>query len=250
MADSEERINLKKQARRRLVGAIALVTFVVIALPMVFDKESKPLSRDISVQIPAPDSSAFKHNVVPMPPSSAPPSAAAAPADAPASIPVTTPPAATAPAISSAAPSLPQAVISPTPLAVSPATSPVSAKTPAPAARKPDARVTGDSNAPAVQAQLKSLPPARTPVAATPAASGTDAGTWVVKLGAFADIENVKRLQAKLSAAGIKSYTEAVDSGQNARTRVRAGPFASRAAAEHARGKLKKLGLDGPVGEK
>lgn len=83
-----------------------------------------------------------------------------------------------------------------------------------------------------------------------PAPAAAQAGAWVVKMGAFADASNVKRLQAQLTTAGFKSYTELYDSEQGQRTRVRAGPFPTRAAAEHARDKLKKLGLDGTVGEK
>src|SRR5579872_3690988 len=45
----------KKRARRRLVGAIALVLAVVIVLPMVLDSEPKPLADDISIQIPSHD---------------------------------------------------------------------------------------------------------------------------------------------------------------------------------------------------
>lgn len=45
----------KKRARRRLVGAVALVLAVVIVLPMVLDPEPKPLADDISIQIPSRD---------------------------------------------------------------------------------------------------------------------------------------------------------------------------------------------------
>ena len=43
---------LKRRARRRLIGAIALVLLAVILLPMIFDAEKKPLDHDISIQIP------------------------------------------------------------------------------------------------------------------------------------------------------------------------------------------------------
>jgi DedD protein len=148
-----------------------------------------------------------------------------------------------------------------------PAPAPLSAapgKPVAPAEKKTEAKVAADLNAASTRSQPKPAPtkpavvatadkePAKpaNPVATPAPASGTGAGAWVVKLGAFADADNVKRLQAKLSAAGFKSYTEVFDSEQGPRTRVRAGPFATRAAAESARGKLKKLGLDGLVGEK
>jgi DedD protein len=45
----------KKRARRRLLGAIALVVAVVIGLPMVLDSEPKPLADDIAIKIPSRD---------------------------------------------------------------------------------------------------------------------------------------------------------------------------------------------------
>src|SRR5439155_23805437 len=45
----------KKRARRRLVGAVALVLAVVIGLPMILDSEPKPLADDIAIQIPSKD---------------------------------------------------------------------------------------------------------------------------------------------------------------------------------------------------
>ena len=61
---------------------------------------------------------------------------------------------------------------------------------------------------------------------------------YVVPIGAFANPENVS---AKLAAAKIPHYTEAVAGNL---TRVRAGPFATREAAEEAATKLKGLGLE------
>ena len=51
-ATSDEELQLKKRARRRLVGAIALVLLVVVFLPMFLDSEPKPLSQDIAITIP------------------------------------------------------------------------------------------------------------------------------------------------------------------------------------------------------
>ncbi len=59
-AISDEELQLKKRARRRLVGAIALVLLVVVFLPMFLDSEPKPLNQDIAIIIPplpGPDSS-------------------------------------------------------------------------------------------------------------------------------------------------------------------------------------------------
>lgn len=45
----------KKRARRRLIGAVALVLAAVIGLPLLLDSEPKPLADDIAVQIPSKD---------------------------------------------------------------------------------------------------------------------------------------------------------------------------------------------------
>ena len=42
----------KQRARRRLVGAIALVIAAVVILPMVLDSHPKPVTDDISIYIP------------------------------------------------------------------------------------------------------------------------------------------------------------------------------------------------------
>ncbi|HWA38598.1 MAG TPA: SPOR domain-containing protein [Burkholderiales bacterium] len=65
---------------------------------------------------------------------------------------------------------------------------------------------------------------------------------FVVPVGAFANPDSVI---AKLSAAKVPYYTEAAPGNL---TRVRAGPFASREAADKAAARLKGLGLQpGPV---
>jgi DedD protein len=51
-------LQLKKRARRRLVGAAALALFAVIVLPMVMDREPRPMTQDIQVRIPSQDSTA------------------------------------------------------------------------------------------------------------------------------------------------------------------------------------------------
>ena len=57
-------LQLKKRARRRLVGAIALALLAVINLPMVMDSEPRPLSQDIQVRIPSQDSTGFAAKVL------------------------------------------------------------------------------------------------------------------------------------------------------------------------------------------
>jgi DedD protein len=52
---TEEELQLRKRARRRLIGAIALVAVVAAVLPMVLDTDPKPTSSEVNIQIPPPD---------------------------------------------------------------------------------------------------------------------------------------------------------------------------------------------------
>src|SRR5574341_1346676 len=66
-AISDEELQLKRRARRRLIGAIVLVSAIVVVLPMVLDTEPRPVSQNITVRIPSPDSGAFTAKVAPEP---------------------------------------------------------------------------------------------------------------------------------------------------------------------------------------
>jgi len=78
----------------------------------------------------------------------------------------------------------------------------------------------------------KTAPKAEAAPAPQPAAS-----EYVIQVGAFARPDSVT---AKLKAAKLPYYTEPMPGNL---TRVRAGPFASREAADQALAKLKELGL-------
>jgi DedD protein len=54
----DEATLLKKRARRRLIGAVALALFAAIILPMVMDHQPAPPLKDIQVRIPSPDEGA------------------------------------------------------------------------------------------------------------------------------------------------------------------------------------------------
>ncbi len=53
ITDDEDK--LKRQARRRLIGAVALTTAIVVILPMVLENEPKPVGQDIELRIPDKD---------------------------------------------------------------------------------------------------------------------------------------------------------------------------------------------------
>lgn len=52
---SDDELNLRRKARRRLIGAIALTLAVVVILPMVLDNTPKPTQPDIDLRIPDPE---------------------------------------------------------------------------------------------------------------------------------------------------------------------------------------------------
>jgi DedD protein len=66
---------------------------------------------------------------------------------------------------------------------------------------------------------------------------------FVVPVAAFSGADRVKKLTSRLAAAKIPYYTEPVSTASGQVTRVRAGPFGNRQAADQAREKLKRLGL-------
>lgn len=188
-ADAE--LQLKKRARRRLVGATALALLAIIVLPMVMDREPRPPAQDIQVRIPNPDS---------------------------ATLPPLRPPA-------------------PSPVERSPATN---KQPPLPAVGAPSTATPPP-------------PPAEQTAAAQAAASPSTPPAeqqWVVQLGAYKDERNVKLLLAKLKEFKLPAYTEKIGENQDARTRVRSGPFPDREAADKARGRIAKIGVNGTVAAK
>src|SRR5690242_19767949 len=76
---SDEELQLKKRARRRLVGAIVLVTAVAVVLPMILDSEPKPATQSINIQIPSPEAGVLSPKPAPLKPAEK-PAVAATPA--------------------------------------------------------------------------------------------------------------------------------------------------------------------------
>jgi DedD protein len=275
----------KKRARRRLVGAVALVLAAVIGLPMILDSEPKPVGGDIAIQIPSRDKSlpsAVTPTPAAVPASVTAPDATSggAPAAAPAT-PANVPPPAlpTAGADKTADLNALKAKASASASAASvPATSAVAApdagKT---KSKEHDAKQAVDSHADKVadqstdKADAKSAKPAESHDdaraeailrggkdidAAKPATdkkadksekSDKTAGKFAVQVAALASLERVTELQGKLSDAGFKSYTQKVPTTSGDRIRVRVGPFSTKDEADSARAKLGKLGLNGTL---
>jgi DedD protein len=99
----EEELQLRKRARRRLVGAIALVLLAVIVLPLVLDHRPRQQPRNVQVDMPAATPSQSSAPA----PASSPPLAAHEPAAATASAPQ--------PAVAEPPPTPPRAAAAPSP---------------------------------------------------------------------------------------------------------------------------------------
>ncbi|MES2935009.1 MAG: SPOR domain-containing protein [Pseudomonadota bacterium] len=261
----------KKRARRRLVGAIALILAVIIGLPMILDSEPKPIASDIPILIPAKDkpvsvtqmesSSAPRANEIASSEVGAPkvaesasignadsntisaateaqPAANNAAVVKPTAEPSIKP--AKLPAIKNASPDtvLNDAEIKPTPkIKPSPKTD---AKLEKEAVANAEVSSADAARANAIlEGKIASLPDV-TDTAAPPS-------KFVVQVAALATRDKVDELQGKLKDAGIKSYTQTVSTQSGTRIRVRIGPFGDKDEALKMREKLAKIGLNGTL---
>ncbi len=240
---SDEEIKLRKRARRRLIGAIAITTLVVVMLPMILDSEPRPIGDDVAVQIPSPNAGPYAPKAVPVDPVKRPSAEAAASA-------TRDNPAATAKASGSVASAAAPGDLK---IAVAGAVRPppdtpvASAVKPAPAA-VPALQVEAKPLA-APAANVAPVSSSNAPgVAESPIASARSVENFVIQLGAFADVDRAKERHALLVKAGVRSYTEVIRTPSGDKTRVRAGPFPSREAADKVNERLKTLGVaDGVV---
>jgi DedD protein len=238
MEDNDSQLHLKKRARRRLVGAVFFVSLVAVVLPMVMDHEPRQAVQDVEIRIPGQDEKPFapKFAAAPLEKS------AAKPVDAPAAAVVEPSVKATARVLEvtkEAAPA--EKIVEKAPAKPE--------KAPEKAAEKPAAKVAEKpvEKPKAEDAKRAAAILAGQAAEAKPAAKG---GEYLVLIGAFSNEANVKVLKTKLTEEGIKTFSEPLDTPQGKKTRVRAGPFASREAADKALEKMKRIGISGVVAAK
>jgi DedD protein len=265
MADapiSEELTALKKRARRRLVGAIALVLAALVVLWTVMDdKPPQSLaSQPVSIVSTEPALTTTvggqgKPTVTDTPS----PSPSAAPVATPAPPPAVLPPAVVeqSPAIKpqvAVVPATPES--HPTPAATHEA-KPTPKATPTPhtevAQKKPEKsdKIEVAANS-ATKKPTQAADPARIlaglddhPAAAHAGESAS--GHFFLQLGAFADSDKAKSLVSKAASAGVSVQREVVSTEKGELSRLRAGPYATHEAAEHARAKLADAGMSATV---
>jgi DedD protein len=210
----EQEIQFKKRARRRLVGAVALVLLMVTILPMVLDdRVAKSPQQEIAISIPSQDGAEFTSKVVPV------------------------------------GPVTPEPVVSPEP---QPEKVPVKEAAPAKKVElPPPAKIETLKPAQVVTPKPETLKttPAQKPLTEKNPAQNSNAksGTYTVQIGVFSDPANVKKLQQKLQTLGYKSYAETIDTPKGEKIRLRAGSFANREQADNALAAIKDAGLSGLV---
>jgi len=211
MAESEDVNMLKRRGRRRLVGAIALVLGAVIVLPMVFDPEPRSSAPPVNVRIPGDEDSAFVPKVT----------AKKAP-EKPASVAK-----AAVKAVEKAPPKAEAVAAEAAGIHAAPAKSEAITEKPAPKIE--------------IVVKKPAAAPAPAAVSERAKAEAALAGEqYIVPAGAYLDPGSVIDT---LRAAKIPFYTEPIATKSGTVTRVRAGPFASRDAADRALQQLKNLGL-------
>jgi len=232
MADSKlltlDEMALRRRARRRLVGAVAIALTAVVVLPMLFDPEPKPLGPEVDIHIPPKDT--------PFESAPAAPLAAQVPADA-------------EPVPREAEPTLPpsSAVVAPKQPVLHPADKPVpnDAKTQEskPLEAKPAAAVSAEAKPakpekPDVGVKVDKKQPETVKPPAKADTVFVSKG-YYLQLGAFGSEGNAKQLLDKTRAAGFKAAL----SSANGQYRVRVGPVVEHDKALDLQAKLKAKGF-------
>lgn len=201
---------LRKRARHRLIGAAILVLVGVIGFPLLFDNQPRPIAVDIPIEIPD------KAKVKPL-------------ATTPQAVP------AAAPQAEASAP-----VVAPTP-APAPVAAPAAVAVPVPVAKvepKPEPKPeTKPAPSPAAKPVEKPVAVAKAPATAR----------YVVQVGAFAEVVKAREVRQKLEKAGLKTYTQVVETGEGKRIRVRIGPFETRSDVDKVAEKIRKLDLPAAI---
>jgi DedD protein len=240
---------MRRRAKHRLIGAVVLVLAGVIGFPLLVDKQPRPIAVDIPIEIP--DKAKVKPLAAPEPVASAP--AVAAPAATPA-------PAKTA--IITETKSDAKAEVKPEPKVeakadAKPEVKPeakVEAKPADKTADKPAAKAPADNGAKAL-ALLEGKEPAKDTAKEAPKEAAKDAAKpaaangerYIVQVGAFADVTKAREVRLKVERAGLKTYTHVIETSEGKRIRVRVGPFTSKAEADKAADKIKKLDLPAAI---
>lgn len=272
---------LRLRARRRLIGAAVLVGVAVIVFPLLFETQPRPIPVDLPIDIPRKDGATPL--TIPAPTAQTSrgqatgsdagrgiitESAEQAAADRP----VPPPEAPRDPVADQVAQAMP-----PTRMETKPDERATIAEPARPARvetkpeHKPEARAeTRPENKPERKPEPKvearperkpdPKPDTRSADAARaqalldgrsadkkPDAAAVSGGRFIVQVGAYADGKAAQDVRSKVERMGLKTYTQAVDTADGKRIRVRVGPFNSRDEADKVAAKVRGGGLSSAV---
>jgi DedD protein len=236
---------LRRRARHRLIGAAVLVLLGVVGFPLLFDTQPRPIAVDIPIEIPDRN----KAKPLPAPVAAAPKPEAKASEATPSALSAKAGPAASRPTAAGAITSVAPPVAEPKPETkteskaepAKPAVAAASKPAPVQQARaEAAAKPADDGDA----ARARALLEGKTVQAA---AQDKAEGRFVVQVGAFADAGKARETRLRVEKAGLKTYTHVAETREGKRIRVRVGPFATRAEADKAAGRIKDLDLPAAI---
>ncbi len=250
---------MRTRAKRRLIGALVLVVTAVVGFPLLFETQPRPALVDVPIEIPD------KAKVKPLP---APPSAPSIPATA-AKVDdknsltgkeeiVSTVPAAvakpvekaTVAGVNTAQSATKTVAVIPAPPAVLDKSAEIKAASDRAASEKAVAQKAAAEKAKAEAAEKAKADAAKAQALLDGKAASTSAATgerFIVQFGSFADETKAREVRQKVERAGLKTYAQVAETSEGKRHRARVGPFATRAEAEKAAGKIKSLDLPAAI---
>lgn len=240
---------LRKRAKHRLIGTVILVLAGVIGFPLLVDKQPRPIAIDIPIEIP--DKNKVKPLALPSVVTQAVPTPPKPPTVASGAVvetvaPLIAPPVAIKPDVKTESKPEPKAEVKATEK-IAEKVAPKDVTKTAPKELPKEATKTTEKPAekPNVDgaARAQALLDGKEPTSPAPAIEDR----LVVQVGAFADAGKAREVRLKLERAGLKTYTQEAQTKDGVRIRVRVGPFGSRADADKAAEKIKKLDLPAAI---
>ena len=239
---NHQELNLKKRARRRLVGAIALVLLMVIILPMILKDREAVTSQDaIKITMTGEKANETSSNKQPDDFNSS------VITSSPKETPVTSTSVDTSTQDSQAIneDKVSEKITTNTKnqaIKLEETNISIIGDNQTSQSKATDNKATGSKITDPKVTDPKVLPEK------TKDANSAETKNYTVQIGVFSEMANVKQLQEKIKLAGFNSNTQKINTPKGEKIRLRAGTFVSRTDADLALAKLKQAGLpDGKV---
>ena len=224
---SEEELQLKIRARRRIIGAVTLVVLMVIFLPMIFDSQPKHVAKELALKTPEIEKSPSITDATVEP--------------SQLSRNIEKPQSSKPFAIAEVKPFPPEEQIKPPEEEI---------KKVKPSSVEPV--ITDEKRAEKALQQEKIKQAVKLHTEKEADIKQADkvekkTGKFFVQVGVFSNPTNVAQIEEKLQESGVKHSKEKLRGSTTGAVKVRAGPFASRNEAEEAVAQLKLAGVSNGV---